>query len=96
MQENKLESEKYRDEVLVAVGSVLSNLRETRGVAISQAKAYLENKGVRIPKEVLGSYEAGYRNMSIPKLLSLLEAYDTSFDEFARLLMEKMKEGKIQ
>jgi transcriptional regulator with XRE-family HTH domain len=87
--ERKLEIEAAEQEVRVALGDQLRRVRNAAGLSLQQAAA---KAGGAFPAVVLGSYERGDRNVTIPRLVRLCEVYGVTVLDVLPALTRKQLE----
>lgn len=87
--ERKLEIEAAEQDVRVELGNQLRRVRQAAGLSLAQAAA---KAGGAFPAVVLGSYERGDRNVTIPRLVRLCEVYGITLLDVLPALTRKQLE----
>lgn len=93
--ERKLEIEAAEREVRVQLGDQLRRVRHAAGLSLAQAAA---KAGGAFPAVVLGSYERGDRNITIPRLARLCEVYGVTLLDVLPALTRKQlaRHGEVE
>jgi transcriptional regulator with XRE-family HTH domain len=87
--ERKLEIEAAEQKVRVELGHQMRQVRSAAGLSLQQAAA---KAGGDFPATVLGSYERGDRNITIPRLVRLCEVYGVTVLDVLPALTRKQLE----